>query len=56
VVIPLENKKDLEEVPVNVLKSLNMVFVDHVDEVLDVAFVKPKVDDDAARDMGITVN
>ena len=34
VIIPRENEKDLKEVPEEVLKSLRIVFVDHVDEVL----------------------
>jgi ATP-dependent Lon protease len=38
VVIPKENEKDLAEVPANVLKALKIVFVEHMDEVLDVAF------------------
>jgi len=37
VIIPRENGKDLKEVPGEVLKSLEIVFVDHVDEVLPLA-------------------
>ncbi|MDR2726864.1 MAG: endopeptidase La, partial [Deltaproteobacteria bacterium] len=37
VIIPRENEKDLKEVPEEVLKSLKIVFVDHVDEVLPLA-------------------
>jgi ATP-dependent Lon protease len=40
VIIPKDNEKDLAEVPQNVQKALKIVFVDHIDEVLDIAFVK----------------
>jgi ATP-dependent Lon protease len=40
VVIPKDNEKDLAEVPHNVQNALKIVFVDHIDEVLDIAFVK----------------
>jgi ATP-dependent Lon protease len=39
VVIPKDNEKDLADVPANVLKVLEIVFVDHMDEVMKVAFV-----------------
>ena len=32
--MPRDNEKDLKEVPDEVLKDLQIVFVDHVDEVL----------------------
>ncbi|MDR2574051.1 MAG: endopeptidase La [Desulfovibrio sp.] len=34
VIVPADNEKDLTEVPDEVLKDLELVFVDHVDEVL----------------------
>ncbi|MDR3320195.1 MAG: endopeptidase La [Desulfovibrio sp.] len=34
VIMPADNEKDLKEVPDEVLKDLELVFVDHVDEVL----------------------
>ena len=37
VIIPRENEKDLKEVPDEVLKSLKIVFVEHVDDVLPLA-------------------
>jgi len=37
IVMPKENKKDLEDIPKYVLKDLKFVFVKHVDEVLKVA-------------------
>lgn len=40
VILPKENKKDLEDVPKEVIKDLNFVFVNHMDEVLPVALVK----------------
>ena len=39
VIIPKDNEKDLADVPANVLKALEIVFVDHMDEVMKVAFV-----------------
>ncbi len=43
VCIPLENKKDIEELPEVIKKELELVFVSNVDEVLDVALVsKPQ--------------
>jgi len=40
VIIPKDNEKDLAEVPLNVQHALKIVLVDHIDEVLDIAFVK----------------
>ena len=40
VIIPKDNEKDLAEVPHNVQNALQIVFVDHIDEVLNIAFVK----------------
>ncbi len=40
VIIPMENKKDLEEVPSNVKRKMNFIFVSHMDEVLDHALDK----------------
>jgi len=40
VIIPRENKKDLEDdIPRNVLKELEIIFVEHVDEVLEKALI-----------------
>lgn len=41
IIMPKENKKDLEDVPKEVIKDLNFVFVSHMDEVLSVALSKP---------------
>ena len=42
VILPKDNKKDLEDIPSYVLKDLNFEFVNHMDEVLRVALVFPK--------------
>lgn len=42
VILPKDNKKDLEDIPNYVLKDLNFVFVSHMDEVLKVALAFPK--------------
>lgn len=39
VLVPRENEKDLKEVPGEILKGLEIVFVDHVDEVLPQALM-----------------
>mgnify|MGYP006271951025 CR=1 FL=1 len=41
VLIPVENKKDLIEVPKTVLDSIEVIPVKNVDEVLKVALTKP---------------
>jgi len=40
VILPKNNKKDLEDVPKEVIKDLNFVFVEHMDDVLQVALTK----------------
>ncbi len=40
VILPKDNKKDLDEVPVNVKKNLEFKLVDHMDEVLEIALIK----------------
>lgn len=42
VILPKENKKDLEDIPSYVLKDLNFVFVNELDEVIKVALVFPE--------------
>ena len=39
--IPTENKKDLVEVPETILKNIEIIAVQNVDEVLKVALTKP---------------
>jgi ATP-dependent Lon protease len=41
IILPKENRKDLEEIPKEVAKDIRFVFVSHMDEVLKVALVKP---------------
>ncbi len=46
VILPKENEKDLEEVPEHVRKDLKFVYVDHMDQVLEVALKeKPRARD-----------
>lgn len=40
IILPDENKKDLEEIPANVKRKMKFVPVNHMDEVLDEALVK----------------
>ena len=39
VIIPKDNEKDLKEVPEDILKGLNLIMVNHVDEVLPQALI-----------------
>ncbi len=41
VILPKENKKDLEDIPKEVIKDLNFVFVTHMDDVLPIALTRP---------------
>ncbi|MDO8503355.1 MAG: endopeptidase La [bacterium] len=40
VILPLDNKKDMEEVPDKVKKDIKFVFAENLDEVLDIALVR----------------
>ena len=40
-ILPKENRKDLEEIPKEVVRDLRFVFVSHMDDVLKVALTKP---------------
>jgi ATP-dependent Lon protease len=40
VIIPKDNEKDIADVPKNIRKALEIIYVDHVDQVLDKAFVE----------------
>ncbi len=47
VIIPIENEKDLADIPANILRELEIVFVENVDDVLQRAFIpedKPETD------------
>ena len=41
VLIPLENKKDLVEVPETVLKTIEIIPVKNIEDVLKIALTKP---------------
>ncbi|MZP28227.1 endopeptidase La [Heliobacterium undosum] len=41
VILPAENKKDLEEVPANVKKKLRFILVEHMDQVIQEALLEP---------------
>ena len=41
IILPRDNKKDLEDVPKEVMRDLKFLFVEHVDEVLKIALTKP---------------
>jgi ATP-dependent Lon protease len=43
IILPKNNKKDLEDIPKYVLADLEFIFVSHVDEVLKIALAKPLV-------------
>ncbi len=43
VLIPAENEKDLADIPANVREGLTIIPVNHVDEVLKLAFARPMV-------------
>ena len=47
IILPVDNKKDLAEIPENVRKRLEFVFVEHMDEVLQYA-IKDKEQKQAA--------
>jgi len=49
VLFPAENKKDLREIPKNILKRMNMIPVAHMDEVLLEALVLPNKEEFAAK-------
>ena len=40
VILPEDNRKDVQEIPEAVRKALRLVFVKHMDEVLDMALIK----------------
>ncbi len=39
IIMPKENKRDMDEIPVNVKRNLEFVLVEHMDEVLKTALV-----------------
>ncbi|MGE5589912.1 MAG: endopeptidase La, partial [Bacillota bacterium] len=54
VILPKENKKDLEEIPANVARKLDFVLVGHMDEVLPVALaLRPETGEGTGEDEDI---
>ncbi len=49
VILPKDNQKDVEDIPESVRKNIKLVFVDHVDQVIDKALIKPRRLSRAAR-------
>ncbi|HON59389.1 MAG TPA: endopeptidase La [Smithella sp.] len=49
VIIPKDNQRDLAEVPKNVQKALEIVFAEHVDDIMKIAFVDEEEDVIAAK-------
>ncbi len=43
VVLPVDNRKDIDDIPANVKKQLQIVLVDHMDEVLNIALREIKI-------------
>lgn len=41
IIVPEQNKKDLEEIPQTIKKKMNFIFVRHIDDVLENALLKP---------------
>jgi len=44
VIIPKDNERDLADVPKNVLKALDIIFVEHIDEIMKIAFIEDEDD------------
>jgi ATP-dependent Lon protease len=57
VIIPKDNEKDIAEVPQNVQSALNIIFVEHIDEVLEIAFAKDEEEFHASctSDLPVTI-
>jgi predicted ATP-dependent protease len=43
VIIPIDNKKDIEEIPENIRKQIKFVFADSMEKVIDNALVQSKI-------------
>ncbi|MDP2974988.1 MAG: S16 family serine protease, partial [Anaerolineales bacterium] len=52
VIIPKDNERDLADVPANILKDLEIIFVEHVDEVLKVALLPEEKTEETDRPEG----
>jgi ATP-dependent Lon protease len=49
VILPMDNRKDIEEIPNNVQRQLELVLVDHMDEVLKVALREAEFSPETAQ-------
>ncbi len=45
VILPIDNEKNLEDIPANVKHKLEFVFAEHMDEVLEHAFKRDEIDE-----------
>lgn len=45
ILLPRDNEKDLEEIPENVKKDLQFIFVEHMDQVLEIALKKEQIEE-----------
>jgi ATP-dependent Lon protease len=45
IILPVDNKKDLAEIPGNVRRRMEFVFVEHIDQVLEKALLKKEKDE-----------
>ena len=44
IIMPRDNKKDLEDIPVNIKKQLEFLLVEHIDQVLEIALLEKEID------------
>jgi ATP-dependent Lon protease len=49
IILPNDNKKDLDEIPANVKKNLTFELVEHMDDVLEIALMEKEFDSEAAE-------
>ena len=47
VLLPADNTRDLQEMPENILRKMNIEFVEHMDEVMEKALLDKPDEDDA---------
>lgn len=52
IILPNDNKKDLDEIPANVKKNLTFELVDHMDDVLEIALMEKEFDPESAELVG----
>ena len=54
VVVPVQNKKDLVDIPKKVQRDLNIIFADKMEEVLKIALIDPKKKKPVGKSSGAT--